>query len=92
MSDGYGLARIGCDAGGENNLRREHLRIYWVPRPSDPSAAMSVRSSYTGRHARRERLSNRSKEKRPAPAIASHRKSARYSVSSNPNNVSSEST
>jgi hypothetical protein len=25
MSDGYGLARIGCDAGGMNNQPREHL-------------------------------------------------------------------
>ena len=25
MSDGYGLARIGCDASGMNNQPREHL-------------------------------------------------------------------
>jgi hypothetical protein len=25
MSDGYGLARIGCDASGVNNQPREHL-------------------------------------------------------------------
>jgi hypothetical protein len=35
-----------------------------VPRPSDPSATINVRSNYTGRLARRERLSNRSIEKR----------------------------
>src|SRR5271165_6539287 len=37
-------------------------------------------------------LSNRSTEREPAPVIASHRNNARYSVSSKPSSVSSEST